>query len=93
MSIFDKMKDMVAMRQQAKEIQATLAKEIVTGRSNTNGCTVIMDGNQNVLSVSFNDSLVGDKVQLERHAKEAFTRAHDELKKLMVSKFSGMLSK
>ena len=87
------MKDMVAMRQQAKEIQTTLAKETVTGRSNNNGCIVVMDGNQNVLKIEFSDAILGDKVQLERHTKEACTRAHDELKKLMVSKFSGMLSK
>lgn len=93
MNIFDKMKDTLAMRQQAKEIQSTLAKETISGRSNDGGCTVTMDGNQNVLKVEFSDGVIGDKILLERDAKEAFSRAHDALKKLMVSKFSSMLNR
>ena len=50
-----------------------------------------IDGNQNVLSVTIGDQLTGDKFQLEKSAKEAFAKALDGLKKLMVSKFSSFM--
>lgn len=91
MSMFDKMKDIYEMRKQASQLQAALAKETVLGSSGNNAFKVTLDGNQNVMKVEIDDSIIGDKAQLERSAREAFSRALDALKKLMVSKFSGYL--
>ena len=90
MGVFDKLKDMQEMRKSAKELQSALSKETIVGTS-SNGFAVTIDGNQNVLKVEIPDSLVHDKLQLEKGAKEAFTRALEGLKKLMVSKFSNIL--
>ncbi|MEK7648884.1 MAG: YbaB/EbfC family nucleoid-associated protein [Patescibacteria group bacterium] len=91
MSILDKMKDMYEMRKQATQLQALLAKEKVTGASNNNSFKVTLDGNQNVLSVEIDQSIVGDKMQLEKSGREAFSKGLDALKKMMVSKFSSYL--
>ncbi len=91
MSFLDKIKDMSEMRKQAKQLSDQLSKEVVVGSASGGFFRVTMDGNQSVVSVEISDEIVGDKERLERCAKEAFSRAHDELKKLMVSKFSSYL--
>jgi DNA-binding protein YbaB len=91
MSFLGKIKDIQDMRKQAKELQDALAKEVVVGDSGNGAFRVTMDGNQNILKVEIADSIVGDKALLERSAKESFSRAHDALKKVMVSKFSGFM--
>lgn len=91
MSFFDKMKDMNEMRKQAAEIQSILGKEQVTGVSNDGHFSVTMDGNQNVMSVTIADELVGDKFQLEKSSKEAISKTLDALKKLMVTKLSSVM--
>ncbi len=91
MSLFDKMKDMYEMRKQATQLQGMLAKERVSGASGNNAFKVSLDGNQNILSVEIDQSIVGDKGQLEKCAREAFSKSLDALKKLMVSKFSSYL--
>lgn len=94
MSILDqigKLKDLNSMRKQAKEMQSTLSKEILTGTSQNGHVSVTIDGNQNVLKVEIQDAALSDKLQLERSVKDALSRALDALKKLMVSKFSSML--
>ncbi|MEK7619155.1 MAG: YbaB/EbfC family nucleoid-associated protein [Patescibacteria group bacterium] len=91
MSFLDKLKDMNEMRKNAKELQSVLGKETIVGTSNNGFFSVTIDGNQNVLSVTIGDQLTGDKFQLEKSAKEAFAKALDGLKKLMVSKFSSFM--
>ncbi|MBI2644752.1 YbaB/EbfC family nucleoid-associated protein [Candidatus Uhrbacteria bacterium] len=87
MSFFDKLKDL----KQAREIQAQLGKEQVIGTSSNGLFKVTLDGNQNVVRVEIDEKVVGDRHQLEKSAKEAFSRALDSLKKLMVSKFSSIM--
>lgn len=91
MSFLDKMKDMNAMRKQAKTLQTALSQETVKGSSANNFFHVTLDGNQNVLKVEIDEKLIGDKALLERSAKEALSRALDGLKKMMVSKFSSFM--
>lgn len=86
MSLFDKFRDL----RKAREIQSLLSKEIVDGVSKDGTVRVTIDGNQNVLRVSIDDSLLGEKHKLEYNTKEAFTRSLDALKKLMASKFSSV---
>ena len=79
------------MRKKAIEVQSVLSQERITGTSSNGHVSVMIDGNQNVLSVEIKDEALADKQQLERSTKDALSRALDGLKKLMVSKFSGML--
>ncbi len=91
MSLFGQLKDMNEMRKQAKQMQDILSKETVEGTSHDNAFKVVIDGNQNVLKVEISDSIVGDKGALEKGAREAFAKALDNLKKIMVTKLSGMM--
>lgn len=91
MSLFGQLKDMNEMRKQAKQMQDILAKETVEGTSHDNAFKVVIDGNQNVLRVEINDSIIGDKGALEKGAREAFAQSLDNLKKIMVTKLSGMM--
>lgn len=91
MAFFDKLKDMNEMRKQAKELQGALAQEQVIGTSHDGAFKVTMDGNQNLLNVDIADAIVGDKQSLEKGCREAFTSATDQLKKILATRFSGML--
>lgn len=91
MSVFDKVKDFYTMKKQANELQAALAKETATGSSARNVVRIILDGNQNVISVEIDETAIGDKALLERSVREALTSALNALKKMMVSKFSHYL--
>ncbi|MBI4239629.1 YbaB/EbfC family nucleoid-associated protein [Candidatus Uhrbacteria bacterium] len=91
MGMLDKLKDMAEMRKSAKELQSVLGKETVSGASSNGSVKVVLDGNQNVVSVQIADSALANKELLERSTKEAFSRALDALKKLMVSKFSSYM--
>ncbi|MBI4272244.1 YbaB/EbfC family nucleoid-associated protein [Candidatus Uhrbacteria bacterium] len=86
MGFFDKFQDL----KKARELQAMLAKEVVDGSSKDGTVHVTIDGNQNVLRVSIDDSIVHDKHKLEQNTKDAFVRGLDALKKLMASKFSSV---
>lgn len=91
MSVFDKVKDLYAIKKQANELQAALAKETVTGSSTRNVVRITLDGNQNVTNVEIDVMAISDKVLLERSVREALTSALNALKKMMVSKYSHYL--
>lgn len=91
MGVFDKIKDLQKMRKEARELQSSLAKEVLVGASKDGNFKVTIDGNQNVLHVEISDAILGNKHLLEQDAKDAFARALDALKKLMASKFSSFL--
>jgi DNA-binding YbaB/EbfC family protein len=94
MSMLDKLKDLNELRKhtkELKELQGQLAKEQIVGRSSDGFVTVTLDGNQNVIGVTIDDSIVGNKVQLEKSVKDAIFRALDAVKKMMASKFSSFL--
>lgn len=91
MSFLDKLSNLNEMRKNAKELQSVLGKETIAGTSNNGFFSVTIDGNQNVLKVEISETLAGDRFGLEKSAKEAFSKALDGLKKLMVSKFSSYM--
>ncbi|MBI4268400.1 YbaB/EbfC family nucleoid-associated protein [Candidatus Uhrbacteria bacterium] len=91
MSFLDKIANLNEMRKNAKELQSALGKEVIVGASNDGHFKVTIDGNQNILHVEIADPIVANKFQLEKSAKESFSKALDGLKKLMVSKFSGYM--
>jgi len=94
MGMLDKLKDINELRKHSKELkelQGQLAKEQAVGTSSDGMVTVILDGNQNILSVHIEDAIVGNKVQLEKSVKDAIFRSLDALKKMMASKFSSFL--
>jgi DNA-binding protein YbaB len=91
MGIFDKLKDVNEMRKQAKQLEATLAQETVTGSSGGGKIVIIMDGNQNVKSVEVSPDIAGDKSEIARHIRAALEDLNKHHKKMLQSKFGSMM--
>lgn len=91
MGIFDKLKDVNEMRKQAKQIEMLLAQEQVTGKSPGEKIKITVDGNQKVLSVEVNDSIVGDRGDIARNIREALEDLNSKHKKMVQSKLGGMM--
>ena len=92
MGLLDKMKDVNEMRKQAKQIEAVLGTETVTGKSSGSKITITIDGNQNVKSVEVDPSIVGDKSEVARHIRSALEDLNHKHKKMLQSKFGSMMS-
>jgi nucleoid-associated protein EbfC len=92
MGIFDKIKDVNEMRKQAKQIEALLGQETVTGQSSGGKIKITVDGNQNVKSVEVDPSIAGDKAEIARHIRAALEDLNGKHKKMLQSKFGNMLS-
>lgn len=91
MSFFDKIKDINEMRKQAKQIEIMLASEQITGSSSGSLIKITMDGNQKVLSVEVEEAVVGDRKEIARNIREALEDLTSKHKKMLQSKFGGML--
>lgn len=92
MGLFDKIKDVNEMRKQAKQIELALGAEQVTGSSSGGKIKITMDGNQKVLSVEVDPSVVGDKSEIARHIRQALEDLNNKHKKMLQSKFGNMLA-
>lgn len=84
--MFGNIKDLVQMQSRAKEIQKRLAEETVTAEKN--GVKIIMNGNQEVLSVEINPEL--SKENLETNLRDAFNDAVKKVQMLMAKQMMGM---
>ncbi len=91
MGILDKIKDLNAMRQEAKQLELALGQIQVTGSSSGGKVTITMDGNQNVQSVVIADTIVGDRSEIGRHVRAALEDLFKQHKKALQSKFGSML--
>ncbi len=90
MGMFDKLKDINAMRQQAKQMQIQLAQVEVTGQSKDAMIRLIMDGNQDIKSVEVMDGVVGDRKKIAQDIREALYDLNENFKKLMQEKYGSM---
>jgi len=88
MSQLSKLKQFNDLRKAAKDMQKKLAQETALGEGAGGKVSLVMDGNQEVLSVDVDDSLmsVGQKGTLEQGIKEAVNKAAKNLQKLMAKK-------
>ena len=91
MGFFDKVKDINEMRKQAKQIELTLSQEQVTGKSTHEYIKITIDGNQKVLSVEVQDAIVGDRKEIARHIREVLEDLNNKHKKMLQSKFGGLM--
>ncbi len=91
MGLFDQLKDLNSMRQQAKQMQLMLANEQIMGQSKDAMIRVVLDGNQNVKSVEVMDAVVGDRKRIAQGIRECLTDINEKYKKLMADKFGGMM--
>jgi DNA-binding protein YbaB len=83
--MFDKLKQVREMQKQAKEVQKTLADEIITV---TNGDIEIkLDGNMEVKSVNIQS--IDNKESLEKDLKNAVNDGIKKAQKVMAQKMMG----
>lgn len=93
MGIFDKIKDMRAMQQQANQIKAMLSQERVSGSSKA-GATISWNGNQEDVSIELSDALVPDRdtrIKIANAMREAMADLMKQHAKMVQSKFGSML--
>lgn len=91
MGLWDKLKDVNEMRKQAKQMEAMLAKLTVTGKSGGEKIKLVMDGNQNIMSVEVSPEIVGDKGEIARHIRAAMEDLFKQHKKMLQSQFGSMM--
>lgn len=91
MGMFDQLKDMNKMREQAKQMQQALAHEEVLGQSKDAMIRIVTDGNQGIKSVEVLDAIVGDRKKIAQDIREALTDLNDNYKKMVSKKFGNMM--
>lgn len=86
--MFEKLKQYKDLRKQAKQVQNTLAQEVVHAQALSGQLHIVMDGNQKVLSVEVAPELLNPdkKKHLEDGLKDLYDNASHELQKLMAQK-------
>ncbi|MFH0928152.1 MAG: YbaB/EbfC family nucleoid-associated protein [bacterium] len=88
--MFNKLKQIKDLRDQAKKMQDTLSGESAEGTADWGKIKVKMDGNMKVLSVSIDDSLLSNRSKLENSMVEAMNDATKKVQKVMVEKMKDM---
>jgi DNA-binding protein YbaB len=91
MGMFDQLKDLNKMREQAKQMQLAMAQEEIMGQSKDANIRIVIDGNQIVKSVEVLDEIVGDRKKIAQDLREALTDMNDNYKKLVAKKFGNMV--
>ncbi len=88
--MFNKLKQFKDIRSRAKVIQDALANERVEGSAAWSKVKVQMDGNQRVLDVSIDPSLMTDAKALGGHVKDAMNDAVAKVQKTMATKLKDL---
>lgn len=84
--MFSKLKQFKDLRDKAKQIQKTLADESVEGSAGWGKVNIKMDGNQKILSVTIDPSVMQDKTKLEEMIRDAGNDAIQKIQKVMSAK-------
>jgi len=84
--MFNKLKQIKDLRDQAKKMQGALAGETISAEKN--GVKVAMNGNMEITEVSINSEL--DKAALESAIKNAVNDAMKQTQRLMAKKMQEM---
>jgi DNA-binding YbaB/EbfC family protein len=87
-TMFNKIKQIKDLRSQAKTMQGEL--EQITKEASSKGVTVTINGNQKVISVTIEDSMLENKGKLEEACKDAFNSAVKAIQKDMALKMKDM---
>jgi len=87
--MFDKLKELRQMQEQAKQMQNTLSSERVT--VSEMGVVLTMDGNMQITDVKVNEKLLNpeNKEKLQTAFKVAHREAMKRVQKVMASKMKG----
>lgn len=84
--MFNKIKAIKDLRDQAKKIQNGLAEITAEGEAAWGKVKIKIDGNQQVLEVKIDEEMLKDKNKLETAVKEAANDAIQKIQKQMAGK-------
>lgn len=84
--MFSKLKQFKDLKDRAKQIQDVLSKESVEGAAAWGKVKIVMNGNQQVLSIAIDESLMSDRVKLQTALVEATNDAIGKIQKIMATK-------
>lgn len=84
-----KLKDMYALQKQAKQIKKELKNLHIEAEHN--GVTVVIDGQQEIVSVNISDEAMQDKRKLEESVKRAFEKALKKSQQIAADKMKGIM--
>ena len=88
--MFNKLKQFKDIRSKAKQIQDALATEKVEGSAGWGKVKVTMNGNQQVLDIAIDPSLLSDAKSLSNTVKDAVNDAIQKVQKTMASKIKDL---
>ena len=88
--MFNKLKQFKDIRTKAKHIQDALSQEKLEGSAGWGKLKVTMDGNQRVLDVAIDPSLLNDAKALAGHVKDAVNDAIQKVQKTMATKIKDL---
>ncbi len=90
--MFNKLKQFKDLRDQAKKLQNALAQETVEASAAWGKVKIVMNGNQEIVSVSIDPELLNEagKEKLESAVKEAANDAVKKVQKVMAQKMQAM---
>lgn len=88
--MFNKIKAIKDLRDQAKQLQNTLEEIEAQGEAGWGKVKVKLNGNQKVLAIDIADELMADKAKLQDTLKEAFNDAMKNIQKEMAHKMKDM---
>ncbi|MBU0612984.1 YbaB/EbfC family nucleoid-associated protein [Patescibacteria group bacterium] len=88
MSMFNKLKEVKDMRDQAKQLQNQLSQESVMTSSEGGKINLVMDGNQTVVSLDINPELLtpDKKEELEKGLRNVFNEAVKKIQRVIAQK-------
>ena len=89
--MFDNLKDLYNLRQQAAEMDKQLSAERVAGSSNGDLVRIVINGKHDILEVQIAERDNYDKRELAEAFKQAFAQAQKSLQKILMEKFKGMM--
>lgn len=89
--MFNKLKEIKDLRDQAKQLQNQLAQETISASAEGGKINIVMDGNQQVVGLDINPELlsVEKKTALENGIREAHNDAVKQVQRIMAQKLQG----
>ena len=84
-----KLKDMYKLQRQAKAVKKELKNIHIEAEEK--GVTIILDGEQNVISVKIDDEAMKDRSQLEENVKKAFEKGLKKSQQIAAEKMKGVM--
>lgn len=80
---FGTVKDVYKLKKEAEKMQEKMKKILAIGESKKSLVKLTLNGAQELVDINFDDQILGDKVELKKHIKDAYGDAQKKLQKEM----------